>query len=408
MYKKRHLEQTILKLSKSFPVILLTGPRQVGKTTLYEFLRKKIGHNYVSLDEFEIRSLAKNDPGLFLEQYPSPLIIDEIQYVPQLLPYIKSKVDATKNKCSYWLTGSQYFHLMRGVSESLAGRVAILKLLGISQAEEINNPQSKKPWTPELVNINQKYAPINLLKLFKKIVRGNFPKFLHRNCPPLENFYGSYVQTYIDRDLRNFVRAGSLSDFEKFIRLCAGRTAQLLNLSDLARDSGVTTKTAKEWLSLLEMSGHIYLLKPYYKNISKRLTKIPKLYFLDTGLACYLTGWKTPEATLKGAMAGPLFETFILTEIIKSYWNRGQEAPLWYYRTKEKEEVDFLIEKNGKLYPIETKLSYRITDGDLRGIRSIKKSKALLGKTIFISATTKAYSLAKNIIVVPYTIIENF
>ncbi len=408
MYKKRHIEQTIFKLSKSFPVILLTGPRQVGKTTLYEFLQKKMKHNYVSLDEFEIRSLAKNDPGLFLEQYPSPLIIDEIQYAPQLLPYIKSRVDAAKNKCSYWLTGSQHFHLMRDVSESLAGRVAILKLLGFSQAEEMSNLQPKKPWTPELANINQKYSNINLLKLFKKIIRGNFPKFLHKNCPPSENFYGSYVQTYIDRDLRNFVRAGSLSSFEKFIRLCAGRTAQLLNLSDLARDSDITIKTAKEWLSLLEASGHVYLLKPYYKNISKRLIKIPKLYFLDTGLACYLTGWKTPETTFKGAMAGPLFETFILAEIIKSYWNHGQEAPIWYYRTKEKEEIDFLIEKDGKLYPIETKLSYRITDWDLRGIESIKKSKVLLGKAIFISSTTKFYLLAKDIIVAPYTIIENF
>lgn len=408
MYKKRHLEQIILRLSKSFSVILLTGPRQVGKTTLYEFLREKIRHNYVSLDEFEIRSLAKNDPGLFLEQYPSPLIIDEIQYAPQLLPYIKFRVDATKGKCSYWLTGSQHFHLMRDVSESLAGRVAILKLLGISQAEENNNFQSKKPWIPKSIVLNQQYPNINLLKLFKKIIRGSFPKLLHKNCPSIETFYGSYAQTYIDRDLRNFVRVGSLSSFEKFIRLCAGRTAQFLNLSDLARDSDVNINTAKEWLSLLEASGHIYLLRPYYKNISKRLIKTPKLYFLDTGLACYLTGWKTPETTMKGAMAGSLFETFILTEIIKNFWNRGQEAPIWHYRTKEKEEVDFLIEEDGKLYPIEVKLSSKITNGDLKGIRSLEKSKTLLGKIVFISATTKAYSLAKNIIVVPYTIIENF
>lgn len=408
MYKERHLEKTILKLSKSFPVVLLTGPRQVGKTTLYEFLRKKTGHKYVSLDEFEIRSLAKNDPGLFLEQHSSPLIIDEIQYAPQLLPYIKSKVDASKGKCSYWLTGSQHFHLMRGISESLAGRVAVLKLLGFSQAEENNNPPSKKPWIPESIIVNQQYPNINLLKLFKKIIRGSFPKLLHKNRPPFETFYGSYVQTYIDRDLRDFVRAGSLFSFEKFVRLCAGRTAQLLNLSDLARDSDISVNTAKEWLGLLEASGHIYLLRPYYKNISKRLIKTPKLYFLDTGLACYLTGWRTAETASKGAMAGHLFETFIFAEIIKSYWNHGQEAPVWYYRTKEKEEVDFLIEKDGMLYPIEIKLSARITDGDLRGIQSLEKSKVLLGKAVFISATAKVYLLTKNIIVVPYTIIENF
>jgi len=408
MYKKRHLEQIVLDLSKSFPVILLAGPRQVGKTTLFEHLRKISRHTYVSLDEFEIRSSAKNDPGLFLEQYQPPLIIDEIQYAPQLLPYIKARVDKLKGKCSYWLTGSQQFHLMRGVSESLAGRVAILKLLGFSQSEEKGITYSKLPWDPELIDPSGKYSKINLKLLFEKIIRGSFPKLMFKDAPPIETFYGSYVQTYIDRDLRDLVRVGSLASFEKFIRLCAARTAQILNLSDLARDSDISVNTAKEWLSMLETSGHIYLLKPYYKNISKRLIKAPKLYFLDTGLVCYLTGWKSAETALKGAMAGPLFETFILSEIIKGFWNHGQEASLWYYRTKEKEEVDLLIDKNGKLYPVEIKLSSRITDENLKGIKSLERTKTLLGKAIFIDAASVSYLLGNNAISVPYTIIESF
>lgn len=408
MYKERQLGRIILKLTRSFPVILLTGPRQVGKTTLYEHLRKTSSHAYVSLDEFETRSLAKNDPGLFLEQYPSPLIIDEIQYAPQLLPYIKSRVDSSKGKCSYWLTGSQHFHLMKGVSESLAGRVAILKLLGFSQAEELGFPPAKQPWDPEDIPSDQEYSRTSLIKLFEKIIRGSFPKLFLKSSPPPEMFYGSYVQTYIDRDLRDLVRIGSLSSFENFIRLCAARTAQLLNLSDLARDSSVSVNTAKEWLSLLEASGHIYLLRPYYNNISKRLIKAPKLYFLDTGLACYLTGWKTADTTLKGAMAGALFETFILSELIKSYWNHGQEAPLWYYRTKEKKEIDFLIEKDGVLYPIEIKLSSRITAGDLGGIQNLEKNQPNLGRAVFISAAPKAYPLTKKALVLPYKITEKF
>lgn len=408
MYKTRHLEKNILKLSKTFPVILLTGPRQVGKTTLYEHLRQKSKHAYVSMDEFEMRSLAKRDPNLFLKQYPASLIIDEIQYAPELLPYIKIIADRSKHKCSYWLTGSQHFHIMRGVSESLAGRAAILKLLGFSVSEEMNNPQSAKPWTPTMAAVLKPYNSSDLLSVFKKIIRGSFPKLLHKPAPPIETFYGSYIQTYIDRDLRDLVRAGSLSNFEKFIRLCAARTAQLLNLSDLARDSSVSVNTAKEWLGLLEASGLVFLLQPYYKNISKRLIKCPKIYFLDTGLICYLTGWKTEETALKGAMAGALFETFIVSELIKSFWNHGMEAPMWHYRTKEKEEVDILIDQDGKLYPIEIKLASKITGDDLKGIKSLKRDHLSVGKSCFICAADHSYLVDKDITAVPYTVIENF
>lgn len=408
MYIKRHLEQVILKLSKNFSVILLTGPRQVGKTTLLQHLRKKTGHAYVSLDEFEMRSSAKRDPGLFLEQFGERLIIDEIQYALELLPYIKTRVDRSPGKYSYWLTGSQYFHLMRGVSESLSGRVAILKLPGFSWAEEKGLPLSKQPWRPEQISLKKKYPEINLKELFRKILRGSFPKLLNMEMHLIESFYGSYVQTYIDRDLRDLVRVGSLASFEKFIRICAARTAQIINLSDFARDSDISVNTAKEWLSILEASGIIYFLRPYYRNITKRLIKMPKLYFLDTGLVCYLTGWKTPETAMRGAMAGALFETFIFSEILKNYWNHGIEAPLWFYRTKEKEEIDILIERNGKLYPVEIKLSSRITENDLKGIKSISRTGEKLGTATFITASPSPYWLTKGIAVLPYTALQNF
>lgn len=406
MYKRRQLESLILSLSRLSPVILLTGSRQVGKTTLLEHLRRKSRHAYVSLDEFEFRSSAKSDPALFLAKNPAPLIIDEIQYAPQLLPYIKTRVDRTKGKVSYWLTGSQQFHLMKGVAESLAGRVAILKLGGISLAEEAGN---KAIGLMDVLAKNRFPAKLpkpRITELFSHIVRGSFPKLLGKVSLPLDTFYGSYVQTYIDRDLRDLVRVGSLSSFEKFIRLCAARTAQILNLSDLARDSDVTVKTAKEWLSILEASGHVFLLRPYYKNISKRLIKAPKLYFLDTGLACYLTGWKDPKITMNGAMAGALFETFVFSEIIKSFWNRGEEPPVWYYRTKEKEEIDILIDVNGKIYPIEIKLSSKIADGDLKGINSLKKTKMPLGKALIINSSDFPYPIKEGVDAVPWTILK--
>lgn len=404
-YKKRYLEDQILRLSKSFPILLLTGARQVGKTTLLQHLSEKSGskHQYVSLDEFEIRSLAKRDPGLFLKQYPSPLIIDEIQYAPELLPYIKAEVDRNKKKGSYWLTGSQQFYLMKNVSESLAGRVAILKMLGLSSAEEKEIKYQENPWNPDQKIAD--YNPETITEIFKRIIQGSFPAISNKPMPPLDAFYGSYVQTYIDRDLRDLVKVSSLSSFDKFIRLCAARTATMLNLSDLARDSDISVNTAKEWLSLLESAGQIYLLRPFYQNLSKRLVKVPKLYFIDTGLACYLTGWRDPVSTSRGAFAGQLFESFIFSEILKSYLHRGVEPRLYYYRTKEKVEIDILIEKNGVLMSVEIKLSSRVQESDLPGIIKLRKENKNCGQSAVIALTQQNYAISDNIKVLSPSVI---
>jgi predicted AAA+ superfamily ATPase len=360
----------------------------------------------VSLDEFEIRTLAKGDPGLFLQQYPPPLIIDEIQYAPELFPYIKADVDRTKRMGGYWLTGSQYFHLMKNVSESLAGRIGIVKLLGMSYGEEQGIKPHKNAWTPERIQEKGAYASVSIRRLFHKIIRGSFPRLIHKNAPPLDSFYGSYVQTYIDRDLRDLVRTGSLSSFEKFIKACAARTASVLNISDIARDAGISVNTAKEWLSLLEGAGQIFLLQPYYKNLTKRLIKAPKLYFLDTGMCAYLTGWRDADTAMRGAFAGAFFETYIIAEILKSYWHRGTEPRLFYFRTKEKREVDVLIEKNGTVFPVEIKLASRIREEDIKGIRYLQTLKLSVGKGAIIAMVRQMYPFNKDVTVAPPTVIN--
>ncbi|MEK7790827.1 MAG: ATP-binding protein, partial [Deltaproteobacteria bacterium] len=295
MYFHRNLEKTILNLSEQFPVILVTGPRQVGKTTVLQHLAEK-GRRYVTLDTWEHRQLANSDPKLFLEQFPPPVIIDEIQYAPALFTQIKIYVDQKKENSSFWLSGSQQFSLMKNLSESLSGRVAILKLLGFSSGEIAKKEfKRKKPWSPLNHTIPKLTSP-KLEDLSSKIFHGGFPKLYSKGARVREDVYfSSYVQTYLERDVRDLTHVGDLRDFERFVRACAARTAQILNITELARDIGIAPNTAKKWLSILEASFQVYLLEPYYKNITKRMIKSPKLYFLDTGLLAYLTGWKSPE-----------------------------------------------------------------------------------------------------------------
>ncbi|MFA4857901.1 MAG: ATP-binding protein [Candidatus Margulisiibacteriota bacterium] len=371
MYKKRFLEEQILKLSRSFKVIYLSGPRQVGKTTLLLHLAKGKDINYVSLDDLSIRQLAQNDPELFLQKHPAPLLIDEVQYAPQLFPYIKINVDRSNKKGQYWLTGSQQFAIMKNVKESLAGRVGIVNLLGFSLAEERELPLLSHPFLPGKTLI--KVLPLNATKLFKRILRGAFPALSQKDAPPLTAFYNSYLQTYIDRDLRDIFSVSKITDFHRFLSLCAARTGQILNYSELAKDAGISVHAAREWINILEASFQIILLQPYYKNLSKRSIKAPKIYFLDTGLAAYLTKWKTAETLFSSTMAGQFLETFVVAEIIKSYWLRGEEAPLYYCRDKEGHEIDLLIEAEGKIYPVEIKLASRIQNNDIKNINYLRK-----------------------------------
>ncbi|MDO8932332.1 MAG: ATP-binding protein, partial [Rhodocyclaceae bacterium] len=394
-------------LSKAFPVILLTGPRQVGKTTMLQYLGRKEfpRRNYISLDEFAPRNLANSDPELFLERYKPPLIIDEIQYAPALLQRLKVLVDRSKKNGQYWLTGSQHFTLMEGVSESLAGRVAIIKLLGLSQSEEYRTTDTGKTFRPDRIMPPSKKVLAGIEAFFRRIVRGTFPRFIHKDAPPIQAFHGSYLQTYIERDVRSILNIVNLSAFEKFLRLAAARAGQLLNLSDLARDAQIAVSTAKEWIGILEASFQVYLLRPYFQNISKRQIKTPKIYFLDTGLVCYLTGWHNAEVASRGAMAGSLLENYVISEAIRNYWHRGLEAPLYFWRTKEKEEVDLIIEEEGTIFPVEIKLTMRPDKNAVKGIISLKKSGRKIGKGAVVCLAEEHYPLSSDIEVVPVSYI---
>lgn len=358
MYIKRTSEDVIKKLSKQFKVVLVTGARQVGKSTLLKHCDEN--RNYVSLDDLSERELAINEPKLFLETHKAPLIIDEIQYAPELLSYIKLIVDKSDKKGQYWLTGAQQFHLMKNVSESLAGRVGILDLMGLSLVELSQTPNNE-PFFPDLEYIEKRrknHKNYSTSNIFKIIYNGSFPalnnqdEFQDRNA-----FYSAYIRTYIERDIRDLSSISNEMKFLNFIRVVAARTGQVLKYSELANAVDISEPTAKTWLSVLVSSNIVYLLEPYYRNITKRMTKMPKIYFLDTGLCSYLTGWSSPEVIEKGAMNGAFFETFVVSEILKSYRHNGERPLIYWYRDTQQKEIDLLIERDGKLHPIEIKLT---------------------------------------------------
>jgi len=367
VYLPRTLENFILRASRQFPVLMLTGPRQVGKTTLLKAVSERESprrRRYVSLDNPMLRALARDEPALFLQRFPPPLLIDEIQYAPNLLPYLKETVDRLGGKGLYWLTGSQPFHLMHNVSESLAGRVAVMQLQGLSLSETLGEGLGVQPFQPNYpaaVRPSLDGATTTLAALYERIWRGSFPALYVPSEEPVDHdlFYGSYLQTYLQRDVRDLAQVGDLMAFTRFLRSAAARTGQLLNLSEMARDAAVAPNTAKHWLSILVVSGLVWLIEPYHTNLSKRLVKTPKLYFLDTGLAAYLTGWTSPATLEAGALSGAIFETWVVAEVLRSYWHNGKQALLYFYRDKDQREIDLLIVQDGRIYPIEIKKTYQ-------------------------------------------------
>ncbi|MEZ5535433.1 MAG: ATP-binding protein [Thiolinea sp.] len=358
MYTARTLKDTITQVSRSFPVLLLTGARQVGKTTLLEHCAPD-QYRYVTLDDPEQAALAKTDPALFFQRYPPPVIIDEVQYAPELFRAIKLIVDRDKKPGQFWLTGSQKFHLMQGITESLAGRVAVLDLSGLSYAEISGRAEQVVPFLPGQAWLEQARAhtakPLTLPDVYQLIWRGSYPAVAINPDTPRDLFYNAYIQTYLQRDVRALTRVGDERAFLLFLRAIAARTSQLINYADLARDVDIDQKTAKSWLSILETSGIIYLLQPWHSNLSKRLLKTPKLYFMDTGLCAYLAQWSSPETLEAGAMNGAILENWMLMEILKSYWHKGLQPGAWFYRDKEQREIDLLLEQDGQLFPVEFK-----------------------------------------------------
>ena len=398
MYIIRTLEKHIDKLSKQFKVILVTGARQVGKSTLLKHCDSK--RNYVTLDDYREREMAINDPELFLQRHKAPLIIDEIQYAPNILSYIKIAVDNSKEKGQYWLTGSQQFHMMKNVTESLAGRVAIIDLKGLSLKETDNLEQvSFLPTMNYIENARKNSKNHDLIDIYDRIWRGSYPEVNTNSDTDWETFYKSYLRTYIERDIKDLNAVKNEMDFLKFLKVLAARTGQMLNYTDISSEVGVSVPTIKSWVSILVSSNIVYLLQPYYSNLNKRIVKTPQIYFLDTGLCSYLTNWDNPQVLESGAMSGAIFETYVISEIIKSYVHNIKEPPIYYYRDKDKKEIDIIIEKNGKLYPVEIKKS---TNPDKSAIKHFSViSEDRLGDGAVICLVKEDYPITKKVNAIP-------
>lgn len=357
-YIKRHLENVVISLSESWPVLLLTGPRQAGKTTMLRALseQENKGREYVSLDDLNMREMAKTDPKLFLQLHKPPVLIDEVQYAPELFTYIKMQIDEHRNPGDFWLTGSQVFHLMRGVQESLAGRVALLHMSPLSQREIIGT--EGMPFTTDFDTLKEqskRIPPVSTPELFTRIWNGSMPGLISGDYAGRDIFYSSYLSTYVERDIRDLSGAVDSLKFFRFITAVAARASQLVNYKAIADDADIDQVTCKNWLNILETLGIVFLLHPYANNVLKRTIKTPKLYFIDTGLVTYLTRWSSPEVAESGAMSGALLENFTVSEIMKSYQNAGREPYLHYYRDRDAQEIDIIMEGDGKLYPLEIK-----------------------------------------------------
>ena len=356
MYIKRHAERTVTELASMFGAVLVAGARQVGKTTMLDRLTQNCSK--ASLDDPIVRAVAEETGGTFFKDNPPPVFVDEIQKAPALFEQIKLILDREKKKGQFFMCGSQQFRMMKGVSESLAGRIGLVTLLGFS-LREMRGISFDAPFLPteEYYAARRKQlSDISYEEVWKIIHRGSMPELFGNPGYNWQMFYGAYVRTYIERDVRELSEIGDTVKFTKFMVAAAASTGRLLNLASLARDVGISQPTAERWLSILVASNLVYLLQPYAGNITKRVVKTPKLYFLDTGLAAYLTRWNTPDVLKNGAMAGAFFESFVISEIIKSYYNRGiLEPPLYFYRDKDMNEIDLLLEENAMLYPLEIK-----------------------------------------------------
>lgn len=407
-YISRHMESKIMELSKSYSAILLTGPRQAGKTTMLRSIAEKenIGREYVSLDDLNTRDMARNDPALFLQLHKPPVLIDEVQYAPELFTYIKIHIDEHREPGAFWMTGSQIFRLMQGVRESLAGRVALLHMSPLSQREIIGAPCV--PFSTDLdtlMNESKSIQPVTTPDMYKRIWTGSMPGIVSGQYADRNIYYSSYLSTYIERDVRDISGSVDALKFNRFVTAVAARTSELLNYKALADDSDIDEITAKAWVNILETLGIIFLLHPYSNNVLKRVIKTPKVYFYDTGLVCYLTKWSSPEVAESGAMGGALLENFAVSEIIKGYQNAGLEPYIYFYRDRDTKEIDVIMEGDGQLFPLEIKKTALPDKRIVKTFGVINKAPLKIGTGVVLCMADKLGAFDRDDLIVPIWVI---
>ena len=405
-YIKRDLESKIEELSMDYAAIMLIGPRQVGKTTLLREITEE-KREYVTLDDFDERKLAKEDPEYFLSVHKTPILVDEVQYAPELFSYIKIAIDAGAKPGTFWLTGSQSFRIMELAQESLAGRVAIVHMSSLSQ-NELYGDGENSPFTVDLEDLKgreSKRKVCDVSGIFERIFEGSLPGYRSGKFKDRDVFYSSYVQTYIDRDITEL--AGNVDKFamSDFIRACACRCSCELNLHQIAVDVGVSDNTAKNWLKVLEQSEIIFYLRPYSNNLLNRTIKSPKMYFFDTGLVAYLTKYESPQTLMSGALSGAIFENYVVAELRKSYQNSCKSPALWYYRDKDKREIDLVLESNGVLYPIEIKKSSNPRSGATSAFAVLDRAPLERGQGAIICMKENLGALNRESLIVPAWVI---
>lgn len=401
-YIARNLEKVVLEVTKEYPVVLVTGPRQVGKTTMLQKLMEGTDRNYVSLDDLNERNLAKTDPEMFLQLHKPPILIDEVQYAPELFVYIKIHVDKYHNAGDFWLTGSQVFKRMSGIQESLAGRVAVLSLTSLSQAEICGGEM--QPFTLDIEELSarrKERTEADTGVIFDRIFRGSMPAIVSEKNSNSQIFYSSYLTTYIERDVRELSDAIDSLKFLHFITAVAARCGQILNIAEISRDADINQKQAKNWLGVLETLGLIFYLHPYSNNMLKRLVKTPKLYFYDTGLVCYLTKWSSAETLQSGAMNGAILENYVVAEIRKTYLNCGKDPYMYYYRDKDAREIDIILEHDGVLNPIEIKKSANPGSELIKVFKLLDKSSAKRSKGAFVCMKPELSAIDRENYIIP-------
>ena len=401
-YIARNLEKVVLEVTKEYPVVLVTGPRQVGKTTMLQKLMEGTDRNYVSLDDLNERNLAKTDPEMFLQLHKPPILIDEVQYAPELFVYIKIHVDKYHNAGDFWLTGSQVFKRMSGIQESLAGRVAVLSLTSLSKAEICGGEM--QPFTLDIEKLSarrKERTAADTGVIFDRIFRGSMPAIVSEKNSNSRIFYSSYLTTYIERDVREVSDAIDSLTFLHFITAVAARCGQILNIAEIARDADINQKQAKNWLGVLETLGLIFYLHPYSNNMLKRLVKTPKLYFYDTGLVCYLTKWSSAETLQSGAMNGAILENYVVAEIRKTYLNCGKDPYMYYYRDKDAREIDIILEHDGVLNPIEIKKSANPGSELIKVFKLLDKSSAKRSKGAVVCMKPELSAIDRENYIIP-------